>query len=35
MDAVRQELEDRAAAELAAINQRDQPGEINDMRPPV
>jgi hypothetical protein len=35
MDAVRQELEDRAAAELAALNQQDQPGEINDMRPPV
>jgi hypothetical protein len=35
MDAVRQELEHRAAAELAALNQRDQPGEINDMRPPV
>jgi hypothetical protein len=35
MDAVAQELEDRAAADLAAMDRHDQRDETGDRRPPV
>jgi hypothetical protein len=34
MDAVRRELEDRAAADLAAVDRQYQLGEMGDQQPP-
>lgn len=35
MDAVQQELEDRAAADLAAVDRQYQLGEMGDRQPPA
>jgi hypothetical protein len=35
MDAVRRELEDRAAADLAAVDRQYQLGEMGDQQPPA
>ena len=35
MEAVQQEVEDRAAANLAAVDRQYQPGEMGDRQPPA